>query len=207
MLKSQGFILDIEADDNFPPNIEAEYSYRKTPFEFTQFIHRSGTCFVQCLGGEEGFLFLKNRLFLSHRSSSNNNNSSSSSSSSANAGGGSSSHQSGGRAQGGGGGGGGSGGGAKYANSIEDPSALKEQLKGICRDRDELRARWDEYLGNVHAARSKTVNALVDMAEDEEEDEEGGEEEGMVQQQDVDDDDDKEDQEGGHGEVEAVVND
>ena len=56
-----------EADVNFPPMVKAQYSYRRTPFQFSQFVHRSGSCFVQCLGGEAGYLFLKNRLFLSHR--------------------------------------------------------------------------------------------------------------------------------------------
>jgi len=38
------------------------YSYRRAPFRYSQFVHRSGVAFVQVMGGPNGFLFLTNRL-------------------------------------------------------------------------------------------------------------------------------------------------
>ena len=65
-MKSLGYILDVEGDLNFSSSIISEYSYRKELFDSSQFIHRCGTCFVQITAEEDGFLFLKNRLYLSH---------------------------------------------------------------------------------------------------------------------------------------------
>jgi hypothetical protein len=60
-----GFILDVEASDRYPDNIEVEYSYRgQTRFEHSQFCHRSGLALVQCVGGKDGFLWSDNRLFI-----------------------------------------------------------------------------------------------------------------------------------------------
>lgn len=56
-----------EADSNFASYLHAEYSYRKSKCEHSQFVHRSGGAFVQIAPNGRGFLFLKNRLFLSHR--------------------------------------------------------------------------------------------------------------------------------------------
>ena len=42
------------------------YSYRKTPCTQTQFIHQSGASLVQILPHNEGFIFLPNRLYLTH---------------------------------------------------------------------------------------------------------------------------------------------
>ena len=59
-----GFVLDVEASDRYPDTIQVEYTYRgNTPFEYSQFIHRSGLALVQCLG-EEGFIWCDNRLFI-----------------------------------------------------------------------------------------------------------------------------------------------
>ena len=57
-----GFILDIEAADLYPEQVDVVYSYRRKAFKYSQFVHRSGVAFVQVLGGSEGFLFLTNRL-------------------------------------------------------------------------------------------------------------------------------------------------
>jgi len=38
------------------------YSYRRSPFRYSQFVHRSGVAFVQVLDDSRGFLFLTNRL-------------------------------------------------------------------------------------------------------------------------------------------------
>ncbi|KAJ7137941.1 hypothetical protein C8R44DRAFT_339542 [Mycena epipterygia] len=62
LLRRFNFIVDIEAADLYPPQFDVMYSYRRSPFKYSQFVHRSGVAFVQVLGGEKGFLFLTNRL-------------------------------------------------------------------------------------------------------------------------------------------------
>ena len=62
LLRKFGFVLDIEAAELYPPNVDAVYSYRRAPFKYSQFVHRSGVAFVQVVGGSQGFLFLTNRL-------------------------------------------------------------------------------------------------------------------------------------------------
>lgn len=62
LLRHFGFIVDVEAADLYPENIDVIYSYRRSPFKHSQFVHRTGVAFVQVLGGFQGFLFLTNRL-------------------------------------------------------------------------------------------------------------------------------------------------
>ena len=67
LLRRFGFVLDIEATNSYPAHVDAVYSYRRAPFTYSQFVHRSGVAFVQVLGGTQGFLFLTNRLMGSGR--------------------------------------------------------------------------------------------------------------------------------------------
>ncbi|KAL4067845.1 hypothetical protein V8B97DRAFT_1402205 [Scleroderma yunnanense] len=62
LLKRFGFIIDIEATNMYPRDVDVVYSYRRAPFKHSQFVHRSGVAFVQVLGGSQGFLVLTNRL-------------------------------------------------------------------------------------------------------------------------------------------------
>ncbi len=62
LLRRFGFVLDIEATNSYPAHVDAVYSYRRAPFTYSQFVHRSGVAFVQVLGATQGFLFLTNRL-------------------------------------------------------------------------------------------------------------------------------------------------
>lgn len=62
LLRHFGFVLDIEAGGFYPSEVDVVYSYRRSPFKYSQWVHRSGVAFVQILGGEKGFLFLTNRL-------------------------------------------------------------------------------------------------------------------------------------------------
>ncbi len=62
LLRRFGFILDVEASDLYPEDVDVVYSYRRSPYKYSQFIHRSGVAFIQVKGGSEGFLFLTNRL-------------------------------------------------------------------------------------------------------------------------------------------------
>jgi hypothetical protein len=60
-----GFVLDVEASSRYPETIEVEYGYRKNSnYEYSQFCHRTGLALVQCIGGEEGFLWADNRLYI-----------------------------------------------------------------------------------------------------------------------------------------------
>jgi len=42
--------------------VDVVYSYRRTAFKYSQWVHRSGVAFIQIVGGIAGFLFLTNRL-------------------------------------------------------------------------------------------------------------------------------------------------
>ncbi|KAL8286984.1 hypothetical protein RQP46_003990 [Phenoliferia psychrophenolica] len=66
LLSSLGFFLDIGADDTFPDEVDVQYSYRRNPAPRSQYIHRTGTLLVSILGGEQGFNYVPNRIFLSH---------------------------------------------------------------------------------------------------------------------------------------------
>ncbi|KAI6028590.1 hypothetical protein F5J12DRAFT_903538 [Pisolithus orientalis] len=67
LLKRFGFIVDIESTNMYPRDVDVVYSYRRAPFKYSQFVHRSGVAFVQVLGDSQGFLFLTNRLMGSGR--------------------------------------------------------------------------------------------------------------------------------------------
>lgn len=62
LLRKFGFVLDIEAASTYSEQIDPVYSYRRAPFKYSQWVHRSGVVFAQTLGGSNGFLFLTNRL-------------------------------------------------------------------------------------------------------------------------------------------------
>ena len=53
---------DIEAADLYSDQVDVVYSYRRSAFKYSQFVHRSGVAFVQVLDDSRGFLFLTNRL-------------------------------------------------------------------------------------------------------------------------------------------------
>ncbi|KAF5323868.1 hypothetical protein D9611_008253 [Ephemerocybe angulata] len=62
LLHKFGFIVDVEAQDLYSEQVDVFYSYRRSPFHYSQFVHRSGVAFIQVLDGGQGFLFLTNRL-------------------------------------------------------------------------------------------------------------------------------------------------
>lgn len=62
LIKKFGFVIDVEAQDRYSEQVDVFYSYRRSPYKYTQFVHRSGAAFVQMIGGKEGFRFLTNRL-------------------------------------------------------------------------------------------------------------------------------------------------
>lgn len=62
IIKRFGFVLDIEAATNFPPDVEVTYSWGKPDYRYTQYIHRSGLLLAQITDTGE-FLLLANRLY------------------------------------------------------------------------------------------------------------------------------------------------
>ncbi|KAJ2847775.1 vacuolar membrane-associated protein iml1, partial [Coemansia brasiliensis] len=69
LLEEQDFILDVEAESNYPESslLMREYTYDRVGHEYTQYVHRSGTAFVQICGPGQ-FLWLNNYLYTSHQS-------------------------------------------------------------------------------------------------------------------------------------------
>ncbi|KXS12070.1 hypothetical protein M427DRAFT_147259, partial [Gonapodya prolifera JEL478] len=61
LLKGEGFILDMEADARFPEG-SVKFSYSRTKFKHTQYIHKTGVAFVQILEPGQGFNWVANRL-------------------------------------------------------------------------------------------------------------------------------------------------
>ncbi|KAG9101602.1 vacuolar membrane-associated protein iml1 [Ceratobasidium sp. UAMH 11750] len=62
ILRHFGYILDISAGTHYPDSVDVFYSYRRSAFTYSQFVHKSGLAFVQVVGGTEGFRWLTNRL-------------------------------------------------------------------------------------------------------------------------------------------------
>lgn len=62
ILKHFDYILDIEAGSRYSETVDVCYSYRRSSFKYSQFVHKSGLAFVQVIGGAEGFRWLTNRL-------------------------------------------------------------------------------------------------------------------------------------------------
>ncbi len=62
ILKHFGYILDIEAGSRYSNTVDACYTYRRSSFRYSQYVHKSGLAFVQVIGGTEGFRWLTNRL-------------------------------------------------------------------------------------------------------------------------------------------------
>ncbi|PVI03640.1 hypothetical protein DM02DRAFT_669687 [Periconia macrospinosa] len=61
LLKKLNFVLDIEAKDSFPTDVEVNYSWGSPDYKYTQFIHRSGVLLVQ-ITSDGNFLLGANRL-------------------------------------------------------------------------------------------------------------------------------------------------
>ncbi|CAJ0841132.1 7810_t:CDS:10 [Entrophospora sp. SA101] len=74
LIKHFKFILDVEADSRFSDEIEIIYSYHKTPYKYSQFIHKSGVAFIQICDPGEGYLWVNNRLFTTHSTTAINKN-------------------------------------------------------------------------------------------------------------------------------------
>jgi DEP domain-containing protein 5 len=123
ILRKFDFVVDVEAADLYPPEFDVVYSYRRSPFRYSQFVHRSGVAFVQVLGGQDGFLFLTNRLMTSAGTRS------------------------------GAGGGGGGGGSSVKSKEQQRPSAAAEEIRKtlhrFCSNKEELTRFFEEEMANI----------------------------------------------------------
>lgn len=62
LLKKHDFVLDIEAAQNFPSNVEVVYSWGRPDYKYSQYIHRSGVVLAQ-ITDDGDFLLLANKLY------------------------------------------------------------------------------------------------------------------------------------------------
>lgn len=62
ILRHFDYILDIEAGSKYSESVDVCYSYRRSSFGHSQFVHRSGLAFCVVVGGAEGFRWMTNRL-------------------------------------------------------------------------------------------------------------------------------------------------
>lgn len=60
----------IQSDDHFNNTVDVQYR-REVPFHYSQYVHRTGLAFVQCLPDGRGFLWLDNRLYTEKKESKN----------------------------------------------------------------------------------------------------------------------------------------
>ena len=70
LLRSEGFVLDMESADRFPPG-SINPSYNMT-YRYTQYVHRTGVAFVQIREAGQGFYWIDNRLYLTTNQGSSN---------------------------------------------------------------------------------------------------------------------------------------
>ncbi|KAI4645685.1 hypothetical protein J4E93_005262 [Alternaria ventricosa] len=61
LLRRLNFVLDMEAANAFPPDVEVTYSWGTPDYKYTQFIHKSGGLLAQ-ITDDGNFLLLANRL-------------------------------------------------------------------------------------------------------------------------------------------------
>ncbi|GAA6010424.1 hypothetical protein JCM11491_006931 [Sporobolomyces phaffii] len=75
VLRTLDYFLDLGADSTFPPDLVAQYSYRRSPVLDSQYIHRSGAAIVSVVlpdsdsdddAAAAGFAYVPNRIFTSH---------------------------------------------------------------------------------------------------------------------------------------------
>ncbi|KAJ1771870.1 vacuolar membrane-associated protein iml1 [Coemansia sp. RSA 1843] len=68
LLEEQDFILDVEAESEFPPSslLQREYTFERAEHKYTQYVHRSGMAFVRICGPGK-FMWINNYLYTSHQ--------------------------------------------------------------------------------------------------------------------------------------------
>lgn len=126
LVKHHGFVLDEESEKLFPTDC-VRYSYKKPPYKYIQYVHRSGVAFIQILESGGGFRWVNNRLLLTSAASSST-----------------------------GGGGGGVGGGGVYARntgtfsgSMVNPEALRAKFISFCASEEGLARFWQGVVDQI----------------------------------------------------------
>ncbi|KAJ1796475.1 vacuolar membrane-associated protein iml1 [Coemansia sp. RSA 2399] len=68
LLEEHDFILDVEAESEFPSSslLQREYTFERAEHKYTQYIHRSGTAFVRICGPGK-YMWINNYLLTSHQ--------------------------------------------------------------------------------------------------------------------------------------------
>ncbi|KAJ2160896.1 vacuolar membrane-associated protein iml1 [Coemansia sp. RSA 552] len=69
LLEEQDFVLDVEAESSYPGSdlLSRDFTFERVGHKHTQYVHRSGTAFVQICGPGQ-FLWINNYLYTSHQS-------------------------------------------------------------------------------------------------------------------------------------------
>ncbi|KAG0266996.1 vacuolar membrane-associated protein iml1, partial [Linnemannia exigua] len=154
LVKSHGFILDMESDELYPPAAQLNYTYKRAPYKNIQYVHRSGVAFIQIsYNGPHEFLWVNNRLLTSHsipapdrdrgdwdrpKTGGTNN-----------------------QEGGGGGGGGGTSSSKNASNHIPNPEVLRRKFTATCENKDELAKIWGEISSHL-----ETISGIQDILED-----------------------------------------
>ncbi|RKP25107.1 hypothetical protein SYNPS1DRAFT_29149 [Syncephalis pseudoplumigaleata] len=123
LVKHFGFILDVEADASFPPEVEVIYSYHHNPYRYAQYVHRSGVAFVMVCKEPHSYLWANNRLYTSHSYHQGQYPSSASSGSLRSA-----------------------------PSSCPDPDKLRQEFAAFCADKEKLQAFWTSIVDALLAA-------------------------------------------------------
>jgi DEP domain-containing protein 5 len=69
ILKKHHFVLDMEAAQNFPTNVDVTYSWGRPDYRYSQYIHKSGVLLLQ-ITDDGNFLLLANKLYNNRATSS-----------------------------------------------------------------------------------------------------------------------------------------
>ncbi|KAG0321882.1 vacuolar membrane-associated protein iml1 [Linnemannia gamsii] len=155
LVKSHGFILDMESDELYPPAAQLNYSYKRAPYKNIQYVHRSGVAFIQIsYNGPHEFFWVNNRLLTSHSIPAPDRDRGDWDRAKA----GGTNNQEGG---GGGGGGGGSSSSKNASNHIPNPEVLRRKFTATCEDKEELSKIWGEISSHL-----ETISGIQDILED-----------------------------------------
>ncbi|KAF9132271.1 vacuolar membrane-associated protein iml1 [Mortierella sp. 14UC] len=155
LVKSHGFILDMESDELYPPAAQLNYSYKRAPYKNIQYVHRTGVAFIQIsYNGPHEFLWVNNRLLTSHSIPAPERDRGDWDRPKA----GGTNNQAGG---GGGGGGSGTSSSKNASNNIPNPEVLRRKFTATCEDKEELAKIWGEISSHL-----ETISGIQDILED-----------------------------------------
>lgn len=153
LVKSHGFILDMESDELYPPAAQLNYSYKRAPYKNIQYVHRSGVAFIQIsYNGPHEFFWVNNRLLTSHSIPAPERDRGDWDRPKT----GGTSNQ-----EGGSGGGGGSSSSKNASNHIPNPEVLRRRFTAMCEDKEELAKIWGEISSHL-----ETISGIQDILED-----------------------------------------